>query len=83
MNAQRKGEYVSVVDPVKCREGCKDYPVCMPRCQFGAMRYSPADHVVYIDPQACFGCGLCRAACNYGAIRLVDRLSFPSLVDTW
>ena len=82
-NGQRKGEYVAMVDPIKCKEGCKDYPVCMQRCQFGAMRYSPADRVLYIDPQACFGCGLCRAACPHGAIKLVDRLSFPSLVDNW
>lgn len=83
VNAQRKGEYVAEVDPVKCKEGCKEYPVCMQRCQFGAMRYSPVDRIMYIDPQACFGCGLCREACAYGAIKLVDRLSYPSLADNW
>jgi len=82
-NAQRKGEYVSEADPVKCSDGCKEYPACMQRCQFGAMKYSPADRIVYIDPQQCFGCGLCRSACRQGAIRLVDRLSYPSLVDNW
>ncbi len=83
MNSQRKGEYVSVVDPIKCKQGCKDNPLCMKRCQFGAMRYNPVDRVLYIDPQACFGCGLCRAACPQGAIKLADRTSFPSLVDNW
>ena len=83
MNAQRKGEYVAEVDLAKCKEGCKEYPVCMQRCQFGAMKYAPVEHVMYIDLQACFGCGLCRPACPYGAIKLVDRSSYPSLVDNW
>jgi NAD-dependent dihydropyrimidine dehydrogenase PreA subunit len=83
MNSQRKGEYVSIVDPLRCKDGCKSYPACQHRCQFGAMKYSPVDRIMYVDPQLCFGCGLCRTACPTGAIRLADRTTFPSLVDNW
>ena len=83
MNSQRKGEYVSIVDPLRCKDGCKSYPACQHRCQFGAMKYSPVDKIMYIDPQLCFGCGLCRSACSKGAIHLANRTTFPSLVDNW
>ena len=83
MNSQRKGEYVSIIDPQRCKDGCASYPACQHRCQFGAMKYSPVDKIMYIDPQLCFGCGLCRPACPKGAIHLAKRTTFPSLVDNW
>jgi ferredoxin len=82
-NAQRKAEYVAVVDRQKCKEGCQKYPICMQRCTFGAMRYSPLDHICNINISRCFGCGLCRSVCPTNAIKLVDRTTFPALVDVW
>ncbi len=86
-NAMRKAEYVAVVDKNKCKEGCrggcKEYPRCMPRCNFGAMRYSPTQKVVYVVNTECFGCGLCRRVCPTGALSLRNRLDFPALVDVW
>jgi len=45
----------------------------MSQCQFGAQFYSSALGKVYIDPQRCFGCGVCRAECQNDAIVLVPR----------
>jgi Pyruvate/2-oxoacid:ferredoxin oxidoreductase delta subunit len=83
INAQRKGEYVAVIDRKQCAEGCTKMPVCLPRCPFGAMRYSPLDQVASVNISRCFGCGLCRSACPTSAIKLVDRITYPALVDVW
>lgn len=82
-NAQRKGEYVSAIDRKKCADGCKNAPACLPRCPFGAMRYSPLEKVASVNVSHCFGCGLCRSVCPTSAIRLVDRTTYPALVDVW
>ena len=79
----RKGEYVAKVDTEKCRQGCKSYPVCLKMCQFGAIRYSPLENVASIALERCYGCGVCRQVCPTGALELVDRLTYPALVDVW
>ena len=78
-----KAEYVSTVDPKKCAKGCKNEAPCIMKCQFGAIQYSPLKDIVTINQFKCFGCGLCRTACKYGALKLVPRETFPSLVDVW
>jgi ferredoxin len=30
-------------------------------------------HQACIDPLHCYGCGICRTACEYGAIKLAPR----------
>ncbi len=82
-NGQRKGEYVANVDRKLCSEGCKNFPVCMPRCPFGAMRRSPTDNTTSINISQCFGCGLCRSVCPTKAITLRPRTDYPALVDVW
>jgi Fe-S-cluster-containing hydrogenase component 2 len=34
---------------------------------------------VWVDPKKCFGCGLCRHACNFDALHLVPREELPAL----
>jgi len=77
-----KGEYVSVVSHQKC-DGCEGIPKCLTRCPFGAMRFSPLAKKVFVDVQKCFGCGLCRAVCPKGAIKLADRTSIPTVMEVW
>lgn len=79
----RKGEYVAVVDRKLCSEGCTNYPACMSRCSFGAMRYNPIEKVCSVELGNCFGCGVCQSVCPTKAIKLVDRLSYPALADIW
>jgi ferredoxin len=74
-----RAEYISMVDWDVCR-GCK---LCIQQCQFGAMFYSSAQEKVYIDPRRCFGCGVCRTACNKDAIRLIPRERHPEVADLW
>lgn len=83
INAQRKGEYVAEIDRAACAEGCKNSPACLPRCPYGALRYSPLENVASVNLKRCFGCGLCRANCPTQAIKMVDRTSYPALVDEW
>lgn len=74
-----KGEYVSEIDPNKCN-GCKR---CMTRCQFGAIKYSPAMEKCYISGFFCFGCGLCETICPQKAIELILRSKIPGLANVW
>jgi ferredoxin len=70
-----KGEYLIRLDLDNC-QGCK---LCVPMCQFGALRYSPTLKRVLVDDTKCFGCGLCRHACNFDALHLVPREEAPGL----
>lgn len=66
-----RAEYVCQVNIELCN-GCK---ACMSQCQFGAQFYSSALSRVYISPEKCFGCGVCRAACPTNAIALLPRIA--------
>jgi Fe-S-cluster-containing hydrogenase component 2 len=52
-------------------------------CYFGAMKYDGVNEKVNIQPEKCYGCGICRAACEHGAIRLEDRMSVPQAAELW
>ena len=75
LNVVYKAEYAIRLDPDNC-QGCK---LCVPMCQFGALRYSPSLKRVLVDDTKCFGCGLCRHACKFDALRLVPREEAPGL----
>ena len=81
INVFRKAEYVAKVDRSKCK-GCKTAP-CMKRCNFGGLSFDVLDNMVWVNIMRCFGCGLCRSVCPNGALKLVDRLTYPALVDEW
>jgi NAD-dependent dihydropyrimidine dehydrogenase PreA subunit len=67
----RRSEYVAVVDAKKCTGEPPKCGKCTARCYFGGIKIS--DGTAYIDASKCFGCGLCRNACEEKAITLVDR----------
>jgi ferredoxin len=74
-----KGEYVAQADIEKCT-GCKE---CMKQCNFGAITYSPTLGRIRINPQQCWGCGICRYVCSPHAIILKDRNAIPGLKGNW
>jgi len=74
-----KGHYVAQVDAETCN-GCG---LCVRRCQFKALSFSPSTLKAYIDPFKCFGCGLCRNPCKVNAISMVDRAEMPATANVW
>jgi MinD superfamily P-loop ATPase len=56
---------------------------CQQQCQFGAIGYSVVRHQAFIDPLHCHGCGICRVACDYGAIHLIPRSEDELARDLW
>jgi tetrathionate reductase subunit B len=57
--------------PLLCQH-CEN-AACMKVCPEDAIRRRD-DGLVWIDPAACSGCGLCREACPYGVIHMNDAL---------
>jgi heterodisulfide reductase subunit A-like polyferredoxin len=55
----------------------------MRQCNYGAIRYSSMNKKVEIDPRACYGCGVCRAACHHDAITLSARADHPVAATIW
>lgn len=72
-------EYICQVDLDQCN-GCKE---CMSQCQFGAQFYSSAQGKVFIAPELCFGCGVCRATCPQNAISLIPRRESAKAANIW
>jgi tetrathionate reductase subunit B len=57
--------------PVLCQH-CENAP-CVTACPEGAIK-TRDDGLVWIDPAACTGCGLCQKACPYDVIFMNDDL---------
>ncbi|MFQ6088367.1 MAG: ATP-binding protein, partial [Candidatus Methanofastidiosia archaeon] len=64
-----KAEYFFEINKDKCSK-CLE---CLPMCQFGALKHKKD---VYIDREKCFGCGLCRGACEEKAMVKRNREEF-------
>jgi len=82
--AYLKGHQIAMIDPVRC-DGCSSYgvPRCVHRCSFGALQWDRTEGKAVVDPFFCFGCGVCRVACDKGAIRLAERERVPTLKNAW
>jgi NAD-dependent dihydropyrimidine dehydrogenase PreA subunit len=74
-----RAEYICEVDWDLC-DGCKE---CFSQCQFGAQFYSSSLEKVYISPEHCYGCGVCRTACPNNAIDLIPRREVQAAADLW
>jgi ferredoxin len=74
-----RGEYVAEVHDDVCI-GCR---ACLSLCQFGALGFSAVHHRIFIDPLRCYGCGLCKNACESHAIRLTPRIQHPLAHRLW
>lgn len=74
-----KAEYVAEIDYSAC-VGCKE---CVDRCYFGAIAYDRKNAKCAINPELCYGCGICRAVCIHDAVHLVDRVDIPRAAHAW
>jgi heterodisulfide reductase subunit A-like polyferredoxin len=74
-----RAEYVAQVDADKCT-GCRR---CMRQCLFGAMGFSLSQERCGVNEMACYGCGVCRAACEHQAISLKPREAVPMAANLW
>lgn len=74
-----RSEYVAQIDPELCG-GCRK---CMRQCLFGAINYSLAQGRCAVNELACYGCGVCRAACEREAVSLLPRASVPAVANLW
>jgi ferredoxin len=74
-----RGEAIASVELETCN-GCRN---CLRQCQYGALRFSATNKKVLVDARACYGCGVCRAACHREAISLQPRSAHPIAHDIW
>ena len=74
-----KGEYLAEIDYSSC-DGCRE---CLKRCYFGAITYDRQNMKCSIQPEKCYGCGICRSVCEHEAIRLVDRAGISRMAQVW
>ena len=56
---------ISVVNQDKCRK-------CLACLKIGCPAIVKKGDVIMIDKGMCFGCGICRQVCSFGAIEPVD-----------
>ena len=49
-------------------------PACLASCAFDAIIKSEEDAVVFVDKDACTGCGACVVACPYGVPQLMGNV---------
>jgi Pyruvate/2-oxoacid:ferredoxin oxidoreductase delta subunit len=81
-NITRKGHYLASITVSKC-DGCRGFPRCVHRCQFGALTYSVTDRTVAVNYSRCFGCGVCRPSCARDAITLIPRNTVPAVAEAY
>jgi ferredoxin len=76
-----KGHEVCRVDVDRC-QACEE-PQCMSLCGFGALAYDREEGRIRVNLSRCFGCGLCRGACDRGALSLAPREAVSATAGMW
>lgn len=72
-----RGEELAQVDS----ERCTRCGACIKICPFGAV--GARKGTVEFHADLCWGCGICRSACEQDAISLVDRRTVPAVATLW
>ena len=79
LNREAGASFADLHVPIACRH-C-EHPHCMKDCPPDAI-HRASDGEVYIDQQACIGCGNCVRNCPYGVISLQKNpVSKPGLLN--
>jgi ferredoxin len=77
-----KGHEVVALQEDLC-DGCGGEAPCVERCGFEALSYDERSGKVAFDTASCFGCGLCRAACERDALGVTSRLEVREVSGGW
>lgn len=72
-----RGEWVAQLD----EDACTRCGRCAQVCPFAAIEASRGR--VELRVAECWGCGICRTACQQGALKLVDRRTVPAVAALW
>lgn len=74
-----RGEYVIEL----AEETCSGCGVCSTLCPFDAIDYDRTARRVSVRQEDCYGCGVCRAKCRPASLKLVPRVSVPTVANQW
>ena len=78
LRKKRKTNRIISIDDKKCAR-CNS---CITHCPNDVLKMEPEEgkdmHVTVINPNLCTECEHCIKSCNFGAIRLIDKIQFSS-----
>jgi Pyruvate/2-oxoacid:ferredoxin oxidoreductase delta subunit len=74
-----KAEFIARAD----RDLCNGCAKCLRICPFAAVAYDKKDRKAEFLFRRCYGCGICRSACERGAIALIPRSDEPAARRLW
>jgi ferredoxin len=77
MKVMWRGETVAMLDS----ESCTRCRACAKVCPFSAISVNRG--AITLHAEKCWGCGICRASCQRGAITLVERTTVPAVANLW
>ncbi|NHI94724.1 MAG: hypothetical protein EAX96_19695 [Candidatus Lokiarchaeota archaeon] len=72
----KKGDHYFEVDPGACL-GIEKCGYCKKKCPFFVIE-EDGEGKAFIDPNACYGCGVCSRFCNKNAINIKDKSKYHS-----
>ena len=82
LRKKKKTNRIISIDDKRCAR-CNS---CIIHCTEGVLKMEPEEgkdmHVVVKKPYLCTACGHCIRSCNFGAIRLVDKVQLSSTQKT-
>jgi ferredoxin len=78
LRKKRKTNRIIFIDDKKCAR-CNS---CITHCPNGVLKMEPEEgkdmHVTVKNPNLCTECEHCIKSCNFGAIRLIDKIQLSS-----
>ena len=78
LRKKRKTNRIISIDDKKCAR-CNS---CITHCPNGVLKMEPEEgkdmHVTVKNPNLCTECEHCIKSCNFGAIRLIDKIQLSS-----
>ena len=78
LRKKRKTNRIIFIDDKKCAR-CNS---CITHCPNGVLKMEPEEgkdmHVTVKNPNLCTACEHCIKSCNFGAIRLIDKIQLSS-----